>query len=311
MDYKEPALMGFVQAAIDYLNYSKGAGEKVELGNLSSPDINFLKDNLGLNFDSDAAAILKGHQVFRDMIYKRQSDREGLMKQTNNISNDTNSNLNDPSDLFKTQDNYETNQAASEESSKAIDKLFNQIESGVNSNEEKIDINLQNETINLTRNSDRVNTIKETINKIKNTAGKELRIANREDVDPIFEYAEKEEEYYKLVRSVSKIFTKLPLDFIKDVLYCREEIENEYPINVPVIVLHRLSFNDVGELRKFAEIMIEHQYFVNADEKKGIVDVFKQVVNTSGKIITLICEVANQAIFVNGVYEGYKVLKTE
>ena len=80
MDYREPALIGFVQAALDYLNYSKGNGEKVDLGTLSSSDINFLRDNLGLNFESDAAAILRGHQAFRDIIYTRQNERDAFSR---------------------------------------------------------------------------------------------------------------------------------------------------------------------------------------------------------------------------------------
>ena len=312
MDYKEPALIGFVQAAIDYLNYSKGNGEKADLGSLTSADINFLKDNLGLNFENDAAAILRGHQAFRDIIYKRQHDRDAFDKSyySNTKENDIPDN---PYYLFKEQtpeSYFKENKASSKESAEAIDNLFGQIES--NSKPEKeVKVAEQNETINIARDTKDANVIKETINKIKSTAGREARIINNEDEDPVFEYAEKENYYYKYLKNISKAYKDLSIDFIKDVLSNKDEIDLEYPINIPLIVLHRISFKDVDELRKFTEIMINHQYFANVDERKGIVDVFKQVVNTSGKIITVICDVANQAAHVHGNYEGYKVLKAE
>ena len=47
---------------------------------------------------------------------------------------------------------------------------------------------------------------------------------------------------------------------------------------------------------------------INADEKKMIVDAFRQHINTDGKIITSIFEVANQSALLSGEYEGYRVL---
>lgn len=335
MDYKEPALLGFIQAAIDYINYSKANGEKVDLGGLSSTDINFLRDTLGLNFDNDAAAILRGHQAFRDIVYKRQNDRDAFSRgeyfpgepkekeqvpvekmqaperkeQAQEIS---------PFDLFKTSiDEVRENQASSKESAEEIDSLLSQIDSATNTpevifgKETTVSDKENNNAIEIAKNEERTNAVKESINRIKNIAGKDLRIANNEEVDPVFEYVEKEDDYYRLVKNISRAFSKLPIDFIKDVLSYREEIDRDYAVNESFIVLHRVSFKDVDDLRKFAEIMMSHQYFTNVDEQKGIVDVFKQIVNTSGKIITLICEVANQATFVNGTYEGYKVIKAE
>ena len=313
MDYKEPALIGFVQAAIDYLNYSKGNGEKVDLGSLTNADINFLKDSLGLNFDNDAAAILRGHQAFRDIIYKRQRDRDSFNRPdyNNYRPNDIQDN---PYNLFReNSDNnyYGENQASSKESSEAIDNLFNQIESN-NKHENKINIVKEpKETKKIERDSSNNHVIKDAITRIRNIAGKDLRISNSEDDDPIFDYVDKESDYYKLVRNISKTFTNLSMDFIKDVLSYKEEIDREYPVNLPIILLHRISFDDVENLRRFAEIMINNKFYINADETKGIIDIFMQVINTNGKIITVICDVANQAAQVNGVYEGYKVIKAE
>lgn len=312
MDYKEPALVGFVQAAIDYLNYSKGNGERADLGNLTSADLNFLKENLGLNFENDAAAILRGHQAFRDIIYKRQRDREEFDKTdySNYKEHKEYEEENSPYNLFKEENEVRENQASSKESAEAIDNLFNQIESNAKQ-EKEVKVESTNETINITKDSNNINAIKDTINRIKNTAGKELRISNIEEDDPVFEYVEKENDYYKLLRNISKTYNNLSMDFIKDALSYKDEIDKTYPVNIPLIVLHRVSFKDVDNLRKFAEIMIGHQYYINVDEEKGIVDVFKQVVNTSGKIITVICDVANQGMHVGGNYEGYRVLKAE
>ena len=312
MDYKEPALIGFVQAAIDYLNYSKGNGEKVDLGSLTNADINFLKDNLGLNFDNDAAAILRGHQAFRDIIYKRQRDRDSFNK-----SDYSNYRPNEPQDnpynLFKenTENNYYgENQASSKESSEAIDNLFDQIESN-NKQEKEIIVKEHDEPKKIDKDSNNNHVIKDAIIRIKNTAGKDLRVSNIEEDDPIFEYVDKENDYYRLIRNISKTYTNLSMDFIKDVLSNKEEIDRDYPINSPIILLHRISFAEVEDLRRFAEIMINNKFYINADETKGIIDIFMQVINTNGKIITVICDVANQAARVNGIYEGYKVIRAE
>lgn len=317
MEYKEPALIGFIQAAVDYLNYSKANGKKVDFGTLTPEDIDFLKDNLNLNFENDAAAILRGQQAFKEIIYRRQQERDNFNKTSfDNFINPKN--IETPYQLFNAitkEDSIEENKASSKESAEAIDKLFSQIQSNVvETNKEEKQESFINKTVQKSQihiDSNNVNTIKESIKRIKNTAGKELRIANNEEEDPVFEYVEKESDYYKLLRDISKTYTYLSIDFIRDVLSYRGEIERDYPTNIPLVVLHRVSFKDVEELRRFAEIMIGHEFFANVDEEKGIVDVFKQVVNTNGKIITAICDVANQASHVHGVYEGYKVLQTE
>lgn len=318
MDYREPALIGFVQAALDYLNYSKGNGERADLGTLTSSDINFLRDNLGLDFESDAAAILKGHQAFRDIIYTRQNERDAFSRGSyfkDNHHNEEKYNYT-PRETYVQHEpeNYQNiTKTSSEENAKEIDKLFSQIVSGTEETkkEEPIIKEDAGKTITLTSNPDRVNTIKDTITRINNIASKDARLANSEDTDPIFDYVEKENDYYRLIKNISKTYKELPMDFIKEVLTYKEEIDKEYAINIPIVLLHRISFKDVENLRRFTEIMIGHKFFVNVDEEKRIVDVFKQVVNTSGKIITLICEVANQAKFVGGNYEGYRVIKTE
>ena len=52
---------------------------------------------------------------------------------------------------------------------------------------------------------------------------------------------------------------------------------------------------------------MNHDYRVNVDENKMIVDIFKDMINTDGKILTNIFEIANQARVLDGNYEGYRV----
>ena len=71
------------------------------------------------------------------------------------------------------------------------------------------------------------------------------------------------------------------------------------------------AFKEIENLRQYVEIALKHDYMINADEKQMIVDVLKQYVNTDGKIITSIFEVANQSALLDGEYEGYRVLFEE
>ena len=74
-----------------------------------------------------------------------------------------------------------------------------------------------------------------------------------------------------------------------------------------MIVLHRVHFNNIEDLQQFVEIVANHKYSVNVDERKMIVDLFKMYRNTDGKILTNIFEIANQAKLLHGDYEGYRV----
>ena len=117
------------------------------------------------------------------------------------------------------------------------------------------------------------------------------------------------EEAYKLVYDkIHKTYPYLSNAFIRNVYEMKESIANEYPLGEKIIILHRTVFRNVENLRQYVEIALKHGYAINADEKKMIVDAFKQHVNTDGKVITSIFEVANQSALLNGEYEGYRVL---
>ncbi len=120
-----------------------------------------------------------------------------------------------------------------------------------------------------------------------------------------------EESYRQIYEKIHGSYPYLSSGFIRNVYDLKESIAREYPLDVNIVILHRTRFNDVENLRQYVEITLKHDYMINADEKQMIVDAFKQYVNTDGKIITSIFEVANQSALLNGEYEGYRVLFEE
>lgn len=122
---------------------------------------------------------------------------------------------------------------------------------------------------------------------------------------------EKEDEEASIIERIHSIYTYLDEEFIANVYGLKDTFAAEYPIDKKIIVLHRLVFSSLEDLRQFVEITLSHGYMVNADENKMIVDVFKEFVNADGKILTNIFEVANQGSLLNAVYDGYNVLINE
>ena len=121
----------------------------------------------------------------------------------------------------------------------------------------------------------------------------------------------KEEEDKEIYEKVHGIYPYLSERFVTAIYGLKEQLASEYPNGKKIIVLHRLSFNDVEDLRQFVEIVLNHNYNINADEEKMIVDVFKEHVNADGKILTNIFEIANQGSLLNATYDGYNVLIME
>lgn len=120
-----------------------------------------------------------------------------------------------------------------------------------------------------------------------------------------------EAEFGSIYEKIHEIYPYLSTDFIRNVYAMKKSITNEFPLDIKVIILHRIHFKTVESLRQFVEIALNHNYSINADENKLIVDVFKQHINTDGKIITSIFEVANQSALLEADYEGYRVLYEE
>lgn len=127
----------------------------------------------------------------------------------------------------------------------------------------------------------------------------------QEDKKVLEEEYKQNEEIYEDIMSA---YPYLEKSFIKAVYSQKEDIENEYVEDGSYILLHRLLFSDLDELHEFVEIMMAHDYAVNVDEKQMIVDTFREIVNEDGIIIANILGIANQAMILNGKYDGYCVL---
>lgn len=135
-------------------------------------------------------------------------------------------------------------------------------------------------------------------------------------IDDLKKQLEKEEAFKKehedknkaIYERISSLYPHVPQGFLRSVYELKETLANDYKIGDDIIVLHRVLFKDVENLRKFVEIGLNHGYTINADENKLIVDIFKEFENSDGKILSNIYEVANQGYLLKGSYEGYNVL---
>lgn len=116
-----------------------------------------------------------------------------------------------------------------------------------------------------------------------------------------------EESEKDIYDKVNELYPYLSRNFVRAVYDLKESLANEYPDDRFVLLLHRISFVTLEELRQFTEIVLDHEYQINVDEEKMIVDVIKEFINEDGKILANIFEIANQARVLNGEYEGYRV----
>ncbi|MBO4919043.1 MAG: hypothetical protein J5365_02695, partial [Erysipelotrichaceae bacterium] len=120
-----------------------------------------------------------------------------------------------------------------------------------------------------------------------------------------------EQELKETSVHIREIYPYLSDSFIMGVCSMKDAIAGEYLTVKKVIILHRLSFVEVENLRQFIEIALKHNYQINADEKKMIVDAIKECENTEEKIISSIFDIANQAAVLKGEYEGYRIMSEE
>ncbi len=128
-----------------------------------------------------------------------------------------------------------------------------------------------------------------------------------DELKDALETDEVEDEQEDVYTKIGELYPYLSPNFIKAVYDLKGTLASEYPLDYDVVVLHRLSFTDLEDLRQFIEIVLDHDYQINVDEDKMIVDVFKEFKNEDGKILANIYEIANQAKVLNGNYEGYRV----
>lgn len=111
----------------------------------------------------------------------------------------------------------------------------------------------------------------------------------------------------KIINKISSYYNNLSDDFIKDYYQLKDILASEYQIGDDVMILHRLIFKDINQLRHFVDIVVDHGYLVNVDEVKGLVDVFRRIKVVDGKILSEIFDIANQAAYLAGRYEGYLI----
>ncbi len=136
--------------------------------------------------------------------------------------------------------------------------------------------------------------------------------SNGYEVDTAFDKQKQEEAKKKeIYDSIVALYPYLSNGFIKGVYDLKQSFAIDYSQGEKIVILHRLHFEDVNGLRQFVDVMINHDYLVNVDEKQMIVDVFKEHINSDGKILTDIFEVANQAKLLTGDYEGYRIIEDE
>ncbi len=136
--------------------------------------------------------------------------------------------------------------------------------------------------------------------------------SNGYEVDTAFDKQKQEEAKKKeIYDSIVALYPYLSNGFIKGVYDLKQSFAIDYSQGEKIVILHRLHFEDVNGLRQFVDVMINHDYLVNVDEKQMIVDVFKEHINSDGKILTDIFEIANQAKLLTGDYEGYRIIEDE
>ena len=255
-------------------------------------------DNTRETNQKELARLLSFYNLENDdeTVVSDNSYDELMKKIAKNVTSD------DTSDIVKTSETIKQDEG--------IDTIFNEIVE----NEDKKDFKEPIEE------KEEIKEVEIDENRVKEEVSKqETQTYVSSLIDDLRNQLVKEEEYRKnedsknneIFDRISKLYPYLPEGFIRSVYELKDELSNEYPIGDKLIVLHRVLFKDVEDLRKFVEIGLNHEYTINADENKLIVDIFKEFINSDGRILTNIYEIANQGYLLNGTYEGYNVITQE
>lgn len=204
--------------------------------------------------------------------------------------------LMDVEDLFA--DLYQS-ERTDEATAKEIDDLFSEILEGEKAEEVKQEIQNKEDEVH-----DLVNDLEDYLNE---TTLENKEVEKSEKPEEIIENMNNDNEYSEIYRRINELYPYLSLGFIQNVFDLKETIAEEYPLNKKVIVLHRVRFKDLEHLHQFVELASNNGYNVNVDENQMIVDIFRCYVNTDGRILTNIFEIANRARLLDGYYEGYRI----
>lgn len=341
MKPKNVMLLGFINRAVEYLDNHMDEQPDSRLAELKNIDLASLRDELIDNLDtslgtmqSTMTTLLKaGNEAFDqfvedskgkltiadefdrlfdvDLDGARKNKQEQLAKLLSFYSLDSDFEENET--VLPNANRATTKETKSEDDEYLQEIMKNASNdddiSGISENIRKDEIkeldNVFSEIVSNEKLSDKVNEkdpkyVNGLINDLKQQLKKEENTYRQEKTD--------NKDVYE---RITKLYPHLSNSFIRVVYDLKSDISKEYPINKKVIVLHRTTFKDVDNLRKFVEICINHDYQINADEDKMIVDVFKEFINGDGKILANIFEVANQGSLLGGTYEGYNAIINE
>lgn len=291
----------------------------------------FLEDNLGkttvsqkidrlfdIDFDSKENKNDKQNELAKLLSFYNLEEEEDLYNNqgSENIENDSQDEeyLNEIRKNVSNDDVQDINTVSQENYSedKEMDTIFTEIVNNENDNSikysDKNDSEVKEEPIEENEEIDVESSTEADDKTYVNTLIDDLRIQFIKDEKEKQEQLVKNKEVYE---NISNKYPYLSNGFIKSVYDLKEKLNYDYNFDEKIVILHRASFEEVNNLRKFAEICLSHEYLINADEEKMIVDVFKEFINTKDRIISNIFEIANQVSLLNGTYEGYNVISNE
>ena len=326
MKLENVVLMGFVDSALKYLEkqVKEDRSDKIEDFDLSSlrriqDDLNSRLAESMQDFSAPVATLKEtGSRAFEKFIEERKKPSlieefdEIFSSVSDDIENETDSLLepyqNDVDEEYMKLIADASARAREQEIDFDVDSLFDEVMKEDKQGEEIDDLFRQ-----IVDHEEEMQTIVPKEDNVK----ADVYVSSL--VDELKKQLQKEEEAKKaevnermsIYKKINEIYPYLSAGFVRAVYDMKNSIAIEYPLHENVIILHRQVFHDLEELRQFVEIVLGHDYNVNVDEEKMIVDVFKEHYNTDGKIITNIFEIANQAKLLNGEYDGYRVIVKE
>lgn len=207
----------------------------------------------------------------------------------------------------------DTQQADASESEKPLDLDVDQLFSGIFNQNNEEDVKTEKEEVSedLPEEKEDIDSyVQQLVDELRTEEEKEE--AETKTETPVEEELPEQDDEEKedtneddIYQQINEMYPYLSSDFIHRVYELKEAIAQNYPLNEMMVVLHRVHFDRLDDLQQFVEIVSNHGYNVNVDETKMIVDLFRRYLNTDGKILSNIFEIANQASLLHGVYEGY------
>ncbi len=338
MKQEQEVLLGFVNSAIEYLKQHLLTEEEGEKRDNDLHDVTRLEEEISRGFrnfydeNKESLDALRdaGAKVF-DRVVKELEKKRSLIDEFADLFHpEETEEENETGDLLEPYQKEDPFFQVDEEYVKLIE------EASRRAREEEADLDVDSLFAEvLAPKEEEVKEENDEIDDIFNEIVSQEELVRREEIpeeEPVTETGEEEyvsllvddlrrqlledewkqkkenEERKILYRKINEIYPYLSQGFVRAVYDTKNAIAKEYPFNRRIILLHRLLFTELEELRQFVEIVLSHDYNVNVDENKMIVDVFKEHMNTDGRIITNIYEIANQAKLLGGEYDGYRVI---